>query len=86
VGSGDPPTDIWKFASEQLLYRTYSMFKKVEKFRYFIVGNCIDGYAGIERDLSAEIDTEEVGRAIWKYEVMDAEACRKQVTKRQYSN
>jgi hypothetical protein len=49
------------------------------------VGNVVDGFVGIERDMSAEIATDELGKVVWKYKIMEPKECRKEVVYRDRS-
>ena len=56
----------------------------IGSFRYFIVGNVVDGFVGIERDMSAEIATGEEN-LVWEYKIMDPKECKKEVVYRDRS-
>jgi len=85
VGSGEFPTDLWLFASERLLSYVHLVRGVIGKFRYFIVGNVVDGFVGIERDMSAEVKIDEPGNVVWQYTLMDPKECRKEVINRDRS-
>jgi hypothetical protein len=85
AGSGELPTDLWKFASERLLQDVHFVRGDIGSFRFFIVGNVVDGFVGIERDMSAEIATDELGKVVWKYKIMEPKECRKEVVYRDIS-
>lgn len=61
---------------------TYRRLGKLGTIQYFIVGNDVDGYCGIERDLSCEIKMDEWERPIWKYIVVDSRESRRIITER----
>jgi hypothetical protein len=85
AGSGELPTDLWKFASERLLGTVHFVRGDIGSFRYFIVGNVVDGFAGIERDMSAEIATDSEDKLVWEYKIMDPKECKKEVVYRDRS-
>ena len=76
------PECIWQAASERILNMTYRRLGKLGTIQYFIVGNDVDGYCGIERDLSREIKMDEWERPIWKYIVMDSRESRRIIKER----
>lgn len=75
VDCGELPPDLWEFASERLLSIVHFVRGSPGTFRYFIVGKAVDGFVGIERDMSAEIATNESGKGVWKYKIMDPKEC-----------
>ena len=66
VGSGKFPEGVWQFASERILNQSYLLLGKVGTLRYFVVGNNVDGYSGIERCFSSEIEFDEIRRPTWR--------------------
>ena len=73
------PNSFWKTASSRLLSRVWIHERKRPLLRYFIVGNELDGYQGIERDLNIPFtidpNTEEIKS--WAYIVMTGIDCRR---------
>jgi hypothetical protein len=65
---------FWELATEMLLDYTYRLVKKVGAFRYFIVGNSMDGYSGIEKVMEHWITPE--GRIHWAYRKLEKETCK----------
>ena len=48
MGSGAVPEDIWQFVSDRILIQAHRLLGKVGGLRYFLVGNAVDGYVGVE--------------------------------------
>ena len=82
VGSGKFPEGVWQFASERILNQSYLLLGKVGTLRYFVVGNNVDGYSGIERCFSSEIEFDEIGRPTWRYHFMNGRECKEVILER----
>jgi hypothetical protein len=67
---------MWKFASKRLLGTAERPQGDTGALRYLIVGNSIDGYCGIERDIDVPITVKEVGVVHWAYSILESEQCR----------
>jgi hypothetical protein len=79
LGSGVVPEDIWQFVSDRILIQAHRLLGKVGGLRYFIVGNAVDGYVGVEGYPSND---EENGRWIWRCDVMEAKDCKQVILER----
>ena len=79
MGSGAVPGDIWQFVSDRVLIQAHRHLGKVGGLRYFIVGNAVDGYVGVEGYPSYD---EETRRWIWRCDVMDVNDCKQVIFER----
>ena len=82
VGNTTIPEGIWQDASERILNMTYRRLNRVGAIRYFIVGNNVDGYCGIERDDTCEIEIDEFDRPVWRYIIMEPRMCKRIIIER----
>jgi hypothetical protein len=75
-------SSLWKFASKCLLGTAQQSQRKTGALRYRIVGNSIDGYCGIERDMDVPIRVKIVGVTHWAYSILESEQCRQLIHER----
>jgi hypothetical protein len=62
---------------------TYRLVRKVGTFRYFFVGNSMDGYSGIEEVM--EHWTTPEGRIHWAYIDLENETCKRILLERRFA-
>jgi hypothetical protein len=75
-------SSVWKLASKHLLRTAQRLEGEPGALRYLIVGNSIDGYCGIERDMDVPLTVNGVGVIHWSYSVLESEQCRKLIHER----
>lgn len=80
-GSQIKDTSWWDWPAQNTI-RSWNV-RKQSSLRYFVVGNRVDGYQGIERDMGVPFQRAvEDDRLIWAYNIMTAEECAKILNER----
>jgi hypothetical protein len=70
---------LWNTARDVFLNSAY---RKIGEFRYFIIGNTIDGYCGVERDMLMGSWTDQLGWIHWAYKELEIETCKRVLLER----
>jgi len=73
---------LWELAAKMFLDHTYRIVKKIGACRYFIIGNSIDGYSGIERDMHIGYWIDHSGKIRWGYKELENETCKRVLLER----
>ena len=73
---------LWNTARDVFLNCAYRTIRKIGEFRYFIIGNTIDGYCGVERDMLMGSWTDQSGRIHWAYKELEIETCKRVLLER----
>lgn len=55
----------------------HSLERRHGALRYLIVGNRVDGYQGIERDMDVLLREDEMGGTCWEYSLVDNDKCKR---------
>jgi hypothetical protein len=70
-----PPT-FWEYPTKRLMTIARDLEYRPGALRYFIVGNHVDGYQGIERDMNVFLRENEARDTYWPYRLLDDENCK----------
>jgi hypothetical protein len=71
---------LWTFATQHFLNEAHRFAQRVGNLRYFIVGNSMDGYSGIQKFMEHWKTAE--GRIRWTYRTLEKEACKQVLLER----
>lgn len=82
-GCGDEVyTALWDTATKMFLNDAQLAVSKEGNLRYFIVGNSIDGYNGIERDMGIGSWRDQSGMTRWAYRHVERDHCKRVLAER----
>src|SRR5947207_1208927 len=71
------PFSFWEYPTRRLMSIARILEYRPGALRYFIVGNRVDGYQGIERAMDVFLRENEMEETCWEYSLLDQDKCKR---------